>query len=98
MFSATRSRFLRNTVSEAARINAHLPPPMPRLLWQVERDGWILLGFDYVAGRHPDLAPGSADLPAVAAALSALATALTPCPVASVQPATVRWADHVPAE
>jgi hypothetical protein len=57
-----------------ARINAYLPPSMPRLLWQVERNGWLLLGFEYVAGRHPDLAPGSADLPAVAAALSAMAT------------------------
>jgi hypothetical protein len=81
-----------------ARINAYLPPPMPRLLWQVEGDGWLLLGFEYVAGRHPDLAPGSPDLPALAAALSATATALTPCPAARVQPATIRWADHIPAE
>ncbi|WP_250028800.1 phosphotransferase [Paractinoplanes maris] len=81
-----------------ARINASLPPPMPRLLWQVDRDGWLLLGFEYVAGRHPDLNPGSSDLPAVAAALSAMATMLTPCPAAKVQPATTRWADHIPAE
>ena len=81
-----------------ARINAHLPPPMPKLLWQVEHHGWLLLGFEYVAGRHPDLAPGSSDLPAVAAALSAMATKLTPCPAARVQPATARWAGHIPAE
>ena len=27
---------------------------MPRLQWQIERDDWLLLGFDYVHGRHPD--------------------------------------------
>lgn len=81
-----------------ARMNAYLPPPMPRLLWQVERNGWLLLGFEYVAGRHPDLTPGSSDLPAMAAAMSAMAAKLTPCPAVRVQPATVRWADHIPAE
>ncbi|MBB4695544.1 phosphotransferase [Paractinoplanes abujensis] len=81
-----------------ARINACLPPPLPRLRWQVERDDWLLLGFEYVAGRHPDLAPGSSDLPAMATALSAMASKLTPCPAVRVQPATVRWADHIPAE
>lgn len=73
-----------------ARINAYLPPPMPRLLWQVERNGWLLLGFEYVAGRHPDLSPGSSDLLSVAAALSTMATTLTPCPAVRVQPAAAR--------
>jgi len=57
-----------------------------------------MLGFEYISGRHPDLTPGSADLPAVAAALSALATALTPCPAPTVQPASTRWAGYIPAE
>jgi hypothetical protein len=34
----------------------------------------------------------------VAAALSAMAAVLTPCPAVRVQLATVRWADHIPAE
>jgi RIO1 family len=81
-----------------ARMNAHLPPPMPRLLWQIEGDGWLLLAFEYVSGRHPDLTPGSPDLPGVAAALSDMAIALTPCPAAEVQPAAARWAGYIPAE
>lgn len=44
----------------------------PRLLWQVEVDGWLMLGFEHVAGRHPDLAPSSADLAPVAEAVAAL--------------------------
>jgi hypothetical protein len=81
-----------------ARINPYLPAQMPRLQWQVEADGWLMLGFEYVEGRHPDLSPDSPDLPAVAAALSAMAAALTPCPIPKVQAATVRWADRIAPE
>ncbi|MGK5680620.1 phosphotransferase [Actinoplanes sp. URMC 104] len=81
-----------------ARINPHLPAPAPRLQWQVDHDGWLLLGFDHVDGRHPDLSPGSSDLPAVAAALSEMATTLTPCPPVKVQAATARWADWIPPD
>lgn len=81
-----------------ARINPHLPAQMPRLRWQVENDGWLLLGFDYVEGRHPDLSPGSPDLPSVAAALNAMAMALTPCPEVKVQAAGTRWADWISPE
>jgi hypothetical protein len=81
-----------------ARINPYLPAQMPRLYWQIEADGWLLLGFEYVEGRHPDLSPDSPDLPAVAATLNAMAAALTPCPIPKVQAATVRWADRVAPE
>jgi hypothetical protein len=81
-----------------ARINAFLPASMPRLRWQVESDGWLLLGFDYVDGRHPDLSPGSSDLSPMAAALSELAMTLTPCPAVKVQAATARWADWIAPE
>lgn len=81
-----------------ARINPYLPAQMPRLHWQIEADGWLLLGFEYVEGRHPDLSPGSPDLLAMAATLSTMASALTPCPVPKVQAATARWADRVAPE
>jgi hypothetical protein len=81
-----------------ARINPYLPPRMPRLQWQVESDEWFLLGFDHVYGRHPDLSPGSPDLPAVAATLSEMATTLTPCPAVKVQAASARWADWIPPD
>lgn len=64
-----------------ARVCRQLPAAAPRLLWQVEDAGWVLLGFEHVAGRHADLSPGSADLPLVADAVSALATDLNPSPV-----------------
>jgi hypothetical protein len=81
-----------------ARINPHLPPQVPRLHWQVEQDDWLLLGFEHVDGRHPDLTPESPDLGAVATTLAAIGSALTPCPAIGVQPATARWADRIAPE
>jgi hypothetical protein len=37
---------------------------VPRLRWHLEVEGWLVAGFDRVAGRHIDLTPGSAGLPA----------------------------------
>ena len=44
---------------------------------RVERDGWLLLGFQHVFGRHADLSPGSPDLPLVADAVRKI-SAITP--------------------
>ncbi|MET9225343.1 hypothetical protein [Lentzea sp. NPDC003310] len=57
-----------------AAVSSHLPGDLaPRLLWQVEEEGWLLLGFEHVSGRHADLYPGSADLPLVADAVTRIA-------------------------
>jgi hypothetical protein len=81
--------WLRNEV----RVNPALPPELvPRVRWTVEQDGWLLVGYEHVTGRHPDLSPGSPDLPAVAQTLAALTEVLTPCPAVQIQPAAVRWA------
>lgn len=65
-------------------VNPWLPASVaPRLRWQTEAAGWLLLGFDHVAGRHADLSPSSPDLPAVAATVDHLTTALARCPVES---------------
>ncbi|MEU0470487.1 phosphotransferase [Amycolatopsis sp. NPDC006131] len=62
-------------------INPWLPSAIaPRLRWRIEVDGWLLLGFDRVTGTHADLAPGSPDLPVVAAAVAALGRDLADCP------------------
>ncbi|MER6755215.1 hypothetical protein ABT235_13675 [Micromonospora echinofusca] len=74
-----------------ARVNPSLPLLAPRLLWTVERDGWLLLGFEHAAGRHPDLSPGSPDLTPLAALLSDLARQLTPCPPVAVPSFADRW-------
>ncbi len=50
----------------------------PALRWHVESSGWDLLGFEALTGHHADYAPGSPDLPEVAALLSRLGE--TPCP------------------
>jgi hypothetical protein len=53
-----------------AAVNPFLPENLaPRLFWRVEQDGWLLLGFEHVPGRHADLSPASPDLPLVADAL-----------------------------
>ncbi|GIJ06850.1 hypothetical protein ACFFMR_07490 [Micromonospora andamanensis] len=74
-----------------ARVNPWLPDGAPRLHWTVEAEGWLILGFEYVAGRHPDLAPGSPDLTAVADLLTAQSRLLTPSPPVQVQRFADRW-------
>jgi len=65
-----------------AAIAGQLPAgtPAPRLRWSGEVDGWVVLIFDDVNGRHPDLAPGSADVPVTVAGVAGLAATLTPSP------------------
>ncbi|WP_229908126.1 phosphotransferase family protein [Amycolatopsis oliviviridis] len=63
-----------------AEINPQLSSAWaPKLRWRTETDGWLLLGFDHVAGRHADLAPGSADLLLVTNTVAMLGRDLTNC-------------------
>lgn len=66
------------TQNTEAAINPYVRPLGPQLLWHVDTDGWNILGFEHIAGRHADLSPGSPDLPKIAEALRQLAT--IPCP------------------
>ncbi|MEU2515032.1 phosphotransferase family protein [Streptomyces syringium] len=50
-------------------VNPYVLDVGPRLRWRIAADGWELLGFEHIAGRHADLSPGSADLPLVAEVL-----------------------------
>jgi hypothetical protein len=72
------------------RVQPFLPPLAPRLRWHTETAGHLLMGFDYAEGRHPDLAPGSLDLAAVAAALAELGGHA--CRGLPVLPVEKRWA------
>ncbi|MFB8237427.1 phosphotransferase [Kitasatospora purpeofusca] len=75
-----------------AVVNSVLPPDIaPRLLWKVEADGWLALGFEHVPGRHADLSPGSADLPLIASTLETLAGTLTPAPPLRAFSLADRW-------
>ncbi|NYI05340.1 phosphotransferase [Allostreptomyces psammosilenae] len=66
-----------------ARAASALPVavPAPRLRRHAEMDGWTVLVFDAVDGRHPSLAPSSLDLPVVLSTVAGLSDLLTPCPL-----------------
>ncbi|MFL6073121.1 MAG: hypothetical protein ACJ73S_06950 [Mycobacteriales bacterium] len=79
-----------------ASINPHVRHVSPRLLWQADVDGWNLLAFEFLAGRHADYTPGSPDLPAVVDVIDRLAR--TPCPAeVPLKRAEQRWGPYVPA-
>ncbi|SEO35492.1 protein kinase family protein [Actinacidiphila rubida] len=78
-----------------AAIAPHLPTSCPRLYWHLELDGWSLLGYEVIDGRHADYAPGSPDLPLVEAALAELQTITAPSGIA-IKNAVDRWADYAP--
>ncbi|MGE3269926.1 MAG: aminoglycoside phosphotransferase family protein [Chloroflexota bacterium] len=68
-----------------ARIAAALPAsaPVPRLTWSLDEggDGWVVLVFEDVDGRHPHTPWQPAELDRVLQALDALSASLTPSPV-----------------
>jgi hypothetical protein len=88
-----REVILAATLQREAMIAPYVLAVSPRLLWQVESDGWNVLGFEYIDGRHADYAPGSVDLPKVVAAMRLLGT--IPCPDLPLKRAEQRWAEHV---
>jgi len=75
-----------------ARANPWLPGLAPRLLWTLDTDGWLLLGFEHIEGRHADVSPGSPDLPRIADVLAGMERDLTPCPSIPLQTLSQRWA------
>ncbi|MEX2984630.1 phosphotransferase [Streptomyces sp. C36] len=77
-------------------VNPHVRTVGPRLLWQVTAEGWDLLGFEYIDGRHADLSRGSPDLPLVAEALHAAQDLGVPY-VLGVPWFADRWAPYLDA-
>lgn len=70
----------------------------PRLLWSVEADGWLLLGFEHVSGRHADLSPGSPDLPAVAEAVAGISRTAPPPASVARRAMSAQWARAMEVE
>ncbi|MER6943568.1 aminoglycoside phosphotransferase family protein [Nonomuraea sp. NPDC000554] len=66
-----------------ARIAASLPGsvPAPRLLHSLEVDGWVVLVFEDVEGRHPAMPWRRDELDRVLEAVRRMSSALTPSPV-----------------
>ncbi|MFE0021332.1 phosphotransferase family protein [Amycolatopsis sp. NPDC059021] len=68
-----RMRFLRNEA-----IAGDLAPELaPAVLFhedvEADNDDWLVVGFEHIAGRAASLAPGSSDLPLVAATVNRIA-------------------------
>ncbi|WEV26753.1 hypothetical protein OYE22_17270 [Streptomyces sp. 71268] len=70
-------------------------PRAPRVLWQVEAGGWLLIGYEFLEGRHPQLAPASDDLAALVDMLTMLSSTPWPTEVRK-KPLHVRWAGFYP--
>jgi hypothetical protein len=81
------------TQHREAMINPYVLDVAPRLLCQVDTDGWNVLAFEYVPGQHADYTPGSGDLPKVVHAMCRLEN--IPCPDLPLKRAEHRWADYV---
>ncbi|WP_157855883.1 phosphotransferase [Streptomyces aureocirculatus] len=77
-----------------AQVTRHAPLA-PRLLWEVEADGWLLVGYEYVDGRHSDLAPGSPDVGSLVRTLTAVSEVPWPETLRK-KPLHTRWADFLP--
>ncbi|WP_235619382.1 phosphotransferase [Embleya scabrispora] len=73
-----------------ARIGESLAGVGPRVLWQLLVDGWDLVGFEFVHGRHAQYHEHSRDLNLLADTLTVLAN--LPLPAAEVPSAATRWA------
>ncbi|WP_046494522.1 protein kinase family protein [Streptomyces odonnellii] len=80
------------TQQREAEINPNVQGIAPRLLWHLKPAGWDLLGFETVNGRHADYAPGSPDVPLVAATLRRLGD--IPCPNLSLKTMPNRMAAY----
>lgn len=72
-------------------------PRAPRLLWQVEAGGWLLTGYEFIDGHHPDLTPDSADLAPLVETLTAMSAAPWPQTVRK-KPLQVRWSGFFPTD
>ena len=59
--------------------------PVPRFRTGIEEDGWVVLAFEDVAGRHPAQPWREDEFRRVCAAAHELVTTLTPSPVAADQ-------------
>jgi hypothetical protein len=81
------------TQQREAMVNPFVRHVGPRLLWHIEAEGWNVLGFEHVSGRHADYSPGSPDLPLVIDAMRRLGA--TSCPDLPLKRSEERWAGYV---
>jgi hypothetical protein len=81
------------TQRREAGIAPHLYGLAPVLIARLEVDGWDIVLFEALNGRHADYSPGSPDLPAVVTLLEAIAA--RPCPPIELRDAGERLRNYV---
>ncbi|MER0244770.1 phosphotransferase [Streptomyces sp. HSW2009] len=62
----------RSSILRERAIASTVRPIAPALVWEVENDDWIALGYEVVSGRRADFNPGSPDLSEVTALINGL--------------------------
>lgn len=73
-------------------VSSFLPVQLaPRLLWDIEVDGWLLLGFEHVTGQHANLSPDSPDLPLVTEAVVEISQISAPSTPVAKRPMASQW-------
>jgi hypothetical protein len=76
-----------------AMINPYVVQVSPRLLWHIDTDGWNVLAFEHIDGRHADYSPGSDDIPKVIEAMLLLERVR--CSDLPLKWAEQRWAPYL---
>jgi hypothetical protein len=80
-------------------VSRFLPEQLaPRLLWDIEVDGWLLLGFEHVSGQHANLSPDSPDLPLIADAVVEISRTSAPPESVARRPMAAQWKRMVEEE
>jgi hypothetical protein len=64
------------------------------LRWQLAVDGWTLLGFDHIGGRHADFRPGSADVARLVTTMRYLGSRPSP-DLPQLERAEQRWSNYL---
>ncbi|MCD9592335.1 phosphotransferase [Streptomyces sp. 8ZJF_21] len=81
------------TQRREADINPYVISLAPRVLFHLVVEGWNILGFELLDGRHADYSPGSPDIPKVVQALRRLDE--MPCPNLDLRQAEQRLSRYV---
>ncbi|MFD5591925.1 phosphotransferase [Streptomyces asoensis] len=79
-----------------ARVTRYAPLAAD-VLWEVDAGGWLLYGYEYIEGRHPDLAPGSDDLAPLLHTLTVMSEAPWP-ETLNKKPLHTRWTEFLPED
>ncbi|MCX5250625.1 aminoglycoside phosphotransferase [Streptomyces sp. NBC_00201] len=84
------------TQQAEADVNPHVRGIAPALLWRIQADGWDLLAFEDVSGRHADYTPGSPDLELVADLIGRLSATPAPDTVTRTMPDRMKAHTNTP--